>query len=405
MLFIDQPYIEKNQNKSRLVCNINIDQTEKQTIWFEVDEKYEKYLCTERSDAYIIGLLNWAMRTHHDITCKTPVSEDLLFNLNEYLIPSLIKYAPDFHDVKIHAPITNETLPNEGGVGTGLSCGIDSLHAIYKHFNCSYPSHKLTHLCINNVGAFNNCYQKYGIDHIRKERYEIAQKAAAEIGLPIITTDSNFQTTFKQNHLLTHTYSSMFAVFCMQKLWQTYFYGSSGYDFNSFTLTNHAQKDCSLYELLSLNCFSTRCLKIYSEGGAESRLEKTVMIADYNIAHQYLHVCTQQNNNCGICSKCRRTILCLDALGKLDKFSKVFDLQYYKKHKKEYLLWLYASHKNHDVMNNPTYNLLKKEITIKIKLYYYFQKLYKYMPIMITKQHIKLNLGFIKISFKHKKKK
>ena len=49
MLFIDQPYIEKNQNKSRLVCNINIDQTEKQTIWFEVDEKYEKYLCTERS--------------------------------------------------------------------------------------------------------------------------------------------------------------------------------------------------------------------------------------------------------------------------------------------------------------------------------------------------------------------
>lgn len=68
MLFIGEPYIAQNGDRSRLVCDIEINRRETRTVWFEVDREYEKYLCTERSDAYVIGLLNWAMRgTRHNL--------------------------------------------------------------------------------------------------------------------------------------------------------------------------------------------------------------------------------------------------------------------------------------------------------------------------------------------------
>ena len=194
----------------------------------------------------------------------------------------------------------------------GLSCGIDSFHVISRQLASPYKTLNLTHLCINNVGAFNGCYGEYGIEKARRERYQISQRVAKELGLPLIATDSNFQTAFKQNHSHTHTYSCMFAVFCLQKLWGTYFYASSGYDFNFFTLDNHANEDSSHYELLSLGCFSTRGLKIYSEGGAYTRLEKTAHIAGFDYARRYLHVCTRKSTNCGRCPKCMRTLLMLE---------------------------------------------------------------------------------------------
>lgn len=112
MLFIGEPYIAQNGDRSRLVCDIGINRRETRTVWFEVDREYEKYLCTERSDAYVIGLLSWAMRAGHDITCTAPVSEELLYALREYLIPSLVKYAPSFRAVEINAPAAGTPLAN-----------------------------------------------------------------------------------------------------------------------------------------------------------------------------------------------------------------------------------------------------------------------------------------------------
>ena len=37
MLFIGSPYIERKADKSRLVCDIEIDDKETRSVWFEVD--------------------------------------------------------------------------------------------------------------------------------------------------------------------------------------------------------------------------------------------------------------------------------------------------------------------------------------------------------------------------------
>ena len=359
MIFLHKPYIKDNKNKSRLIFDVDIDE-EKKKIWFEVDKEYKKYLCTERIDAIFIGILNYALREGHDIKSDSYITNDILFKVNEFLIPSLVKYG-NLHKIKIDIK-TKEALENAGGVGTGLSCGVDSMHVIFTKINLKDKDFALTHVCNNNVGAFNECY-KDDIKEVRKKASWRAKSMAKDIGLPLILTDSNISEEIYQNHLLTHTYSSTFAIYCLQKLWKVYYYGSSGYDFSEFNLENNDSKDCAFYELLSLQCFSTKNLTIYSEGGALNRLEKMMDIYENELFKKYLHVCTIKKDNCSICDKCMRTILSLYALtDDLTPYKDIFDIDYFNNNKEKYFKYLYDNHLFHDKMNEPTYQkLLEKE--------------------------------------------
>lgn len=366
MLEIIRIYLSVKENKIRLVCDLSENNQTKQ-VWFEVDEKWGKYLCTERCDAFVIGLLNYALRKGYNIQSSIPITEDLLYHLNEALIPSLTKYDKALHSIKILAPQA-APLANAGAVGTGLSGGVDSFHAIIHHTHSKYSSFDITHLCVNNVGAFGEGNEK-NFQNRKVGTYQRAKKVAASLNLPLIETNSNFAHEFLQNHLLTHTYSSVFAVYCLQKLWKVYFYASSGFPFNFFSLDNNSKHDSSAYELLSLQCFSHSNLTIYSEGGALDRLEKIRTVANHPLVQKHLHVCLSLGEkNCGKCSKCRRTILNLYALNELEKFHQVFDIQYFKQHKTEYFAWLYMTHLRHDPMNKRTYLLLKREIGLFARL-------------------------------------
>ena len=155
MIILNKPYIKKEKNKSRLVFDFKIDEDKKQ-IWFEVNNEYSKYLSDDRVDAIVIGLLNYAMKNNHDIKSDSYITEELLYKLKTYLIPSLSKNAEGLHNINIDIK-TIETSSTANGVGTGCSCGIDSMHAILNHIKIKEKQFKLTHLCINNVGAFNEC--------------------------------------------------------------------------------------------------------------------------------------------------------------------------------------------------------------------------------------------------------
>lgn len=349
MIIIGKPFISSNAAKTRCICDISVDGMIR-SVWFEVDSKYKEYLVTERADAYVIGLLHWCMLNRHDIKCQVPVTEELLYNIKTILVPSLAKYANNLHAIKIDAEVAPALKGEE--VGTGCSCGIDSFDAIYNHYKSDYPNMDLTYLCINNVGAFNECYDDYGREKVKEERYQKVDVVSKELGIPIIKTDSNFAETFPQIHLYSHTYSSVFAIYMLKKLWKTYYYASSGMDYSKFSLSD---LDPAHYELLSLQCFSTSGIRIYSEGGEKERIDKTRDLVDFEPAQKYLHVCLAKPYNCGVCSKCRRTLVTLDMLDKLDNFKEVFDIGYYKKHREEYYKWLVSQHSFGDLMNEPVY--------------------------------------------------
>ena len=144
---------------------------------------------------------------------------------------------------------------------------------------------------------------------------------------------------------------------------KTYYYGSSGESFEYFSIIDNDKKDCSKYDLLSLECFSTNNLKIYSEGGAKNRLEKTEAICNHKIVPKYLHVCTKKETNCSKCPKCMRTILSLYALNvNLEKYEKVFDINYFNNNKFEYYEWIHNEYLYNSLIIKPIYNkLLEKE--------------------------------------------
>ena len=364
MITIEKPYVKKFKYKSKLFFNIIINK-EKKKIWFEVDNKYAEYLCDDRVDAIVVGLLHYAMKNNHNIQSNSYITEELLYKIKTFLIPTLTKYDKRMHNINIDIK-TKPACENAGGVGTGCSCGVDSLYSYLSNNKTNIKQFKLTHLCINSVGAFNETYKDEGVEKVKNERYKKSIEFAKEVNLPLIITNSNFLEEIYQVHYYTHTYSSTFAILCLQKLWKTYYYGSSGCDFSTFSVYDNAEHDCANYELLSLNCFSTNNLIIYSDGGAKDRLEKTKYIYKDKLTKKYLHVCLKKAYNCGICDKCRRTLLSLYALGaNIEEYNNIFDTKYFLKNKEEYFDWIYKEHIWNNEMIESIYEMLKNDKDFK----------------------------------------
>lgn len=330
MIKIEKPQVRTDGATATLFAFVTIDSVRKE-VWFKVDKKYEEYLCYERGDAFVIAALNFAMRNHHDIVSEAPLSEDLYYNIDKYLLDAIAQYNKDFYRPQITADVSSESLPCAGAVGTGISCGVDSMHALASQTAMKFRKHNITHLTFNNVGSHGEGEKAENLYHIRLER---PKRFAEKYGFEFVTCNSNLQNVVEQNHFKSHTYSSMFAVYCLQKLYSVYYYASGGYRYNEFRLDDKATICCGSYDMLSLPLLSTHSLRLYSEGEGMSRMTKLKSVIKYVPSYEYLNVCLKEEHNCGKCEKCVRTLLGIDALGALDKYSAVFDINYYREHKK-----------------------------------------------------------------------
>ena len=114
-----------------------------------------------------------------------------------------------------------------------------------------------------------------------------------------------------------------------------------------FSINHFLSKDSAEYELLLFDCLSTPSMRLYSEGSTVTRFKKIEALADYPIARRHLFSCAFSGENCGRCEKCTRNLLSLDLLGKLDQFSKVYDIDFYKSHRARYINYLYINRKDH----------------------------------------------------------
>ena len=354
MIRIHQGYVEDFPDRSTLSTEIDIGDRKK-IVKLSVESEYGKFLSPERADYALVGMLAYALRNKHNIVCEAPVTEELLYNINEFLIPTFMRSDPRNYPVKIQADIAQplDKFPlskaMRGGVGTGISCGVDSFYSVMKHINSEYPARKLTHLCIFNNGSINACYGKKNIPVVKQRVFERAEKVAAELNMPLLRLESNFQDVVPQSHLTTHTYMDALAIYALQKLWRVYYYGSS-HSFWEFSLEKNLNRAPGFFEPFLLDCLSTSKLRIISSGSEGDRNDKISFLADKPIAQKYMHVCLHRGaTNCGTCSKCLRTLFSMDALGVLDNFKESFNVDAYRKNSKKYYRWLYnAIKKNPD---------------------------------------------------------
>ena len=348
MITIGEPKIVKKNRKARLCCSIEINNETKE-LWIEVDDRYAKYFQKNRSDAFLVAMLPIAMRRKKDIKCLAPVSDELLHNLTNELIPAITKYRSDLYKTRILADIQNKPVKSESGVGCDIANGISSFHILSKYLDTDYKSLKLNHLCLNLIRP-----EVKSLKQVQK-----FENLAKKLDLPLIKITSNYSQDFTTRYTTVPVFAEMFGVYALKKLWRTYFYGSSGLDFSGFSVTNAKKYDTTPFDILILNALSTSDIHIHLEGGSEDFLQKVSDISSFGPAMQSLNVCLKEEDNCGKCSKCMSTLLALDALNKLDNFESVFDVSYYKKHKKTYFAYLEKSITSGEKLNIPVYEELK----------------------------------------------
>ena len=329
-------------------------------LWYAVEPEYGRYLCDEVADAFVLPMILPATRSGQDIVVEAPMSERLLYNLQNSVLFAASQTTPWFEPIRkptrrcptivCNSPIVADY---EGkGVGTGCSMGVDSLTVILEHFlepTCP-PGYRLTHLTFFNVGAMGSEASEAVRQSFEREGEKV-RAFAKGIGLPVVFGDSNVHKFYpEQDFNWSHTYRNMGMVLALQKLFGKYLY-ASGYDLLSFGFDHH---DSAQYEPFLLPHLSTECTELIAADMTMKRSDKVARIAHNKTVQDNLYVCLREQSvndgrldsvhiadrewkNCGCCMKCKRTMLQLDILGVLPQYAAIFNMSEWEKQKETYI--------------------------------------------------------------------
>lgn len=338
-----------------------------------ISQEYIKDVVVDRIDAYVWGLLHFAMKTGADIVSALPITDELYYNLTYHYIPTLVTAKEEFKPISIKSPLISCVESTCEVVATGISCGVDSLYTIKTHTSDDIPeSHR-----INTLAFFNAGSSMKGGSTLRtplvQGRLELAEKFAKEYGFKFLFIESNIHLLIHKyigyNHVAQNTLMMLFCTYHLQSIIGKYYY-SSGYYYLEFRFG----KDPEEYALFNIFNASIGKIKYYSTGADVNRVDKTKALIDYEPAHKFLNVCVDSVENDSTCFKCVRTMLTLDGLKALDKFKDVFNVDYYYANRFNFLKELYIRAKfKKDGFMQEIYPLFKDEFTLRFRIKIFFR--------------------------------
>lgn len=373
MIRISQPHLESAKGNRLLISHITDEaQFIEEDIYYSVPEEYGDYLTYEVADSFVVGCLLPAVFYNQDIVVEGSMSEKLFYNLSNsvlYVLSSLYG-----HNVKIHAEKLVNSHYDAKGVGCGCSLGVDSFAAMLQHMSPSHenkeeavmPSYKITHLTYFNVGAMGYVNLEKAKASYDKD-IKMVFSFAKEVDLPVVSLESNFSLLYKDFDFdASGDLRNFSAALSLQKLFGKYLYGSS------FPITDFRfDKDqTGFYESLLAPLTSTESTEIVIANPDMTRVDKTRYIVDNPLVQKYLYVCWKEliankwpnsveakvkdlHLNCTRCDKCKRTLLAIDLLGKLDMYKNIFDIPHWNSVKDDYIV---------NVISNRYYNTFYKEL-------------------------------------------
>lgn len=318
MLSIGQVYIQKMDHQVRLCADLSLN-GRGITLWYGVDPSQEEYLCSDRSDAFVMALLPTAMRGGYDIQCITPISHRLKYQLEQFLIPTLSAAGSLYHTIQIHGPTDHRPVKSRNGAGLGFSGGVDCMYSLMTHGKEStYP---VTHLCVFNVGAFDGPAAQTSFQNACINTAKFAQ----EYGLQIVALDSNIRDVLPERFLDICTFRIISGAMALQGLLSKYFL-ASGFDTGTFSINFRV---VGTFDPLIIPCSQTESLSVYLSGSEVKRHEKLQAMLDWEPAQKWVHPCFHTGigrNNCSRCHKCVRDMVTLYSFGRLEDFRSVFDI-------------------------------------------------------------------------------
>jgi len=347
MISISKPRFETQDDRSRIIADITIDGN-RHVLWYQVPQRYERGLCVDRGDAFVAGLLYFAMKYGHDITSEAPLTGELKDGIEQDFLGVVCEYLPGekpYH-VKITSEVCAPILKERQVCATGISCGVDSLQSVKTRLVDSKLAQRGDrYLVINQMhGALRDESSENHAALWERLRNQ-AEAFSDEAGIPLIVGETNYNAgaipglSFE----LAPSFGNLFCILSMQNLYTDYYLASGG-PLDSFADGIRGgiySVDPDDYDVLTLSAMSTRSLKLVSTG-LTRRAEKLRMIQDWDLAQKHLDVChvhavDSTINGTYDCPKCMHTVVELMSIGALDKFDRVFDVSYVKAHRSEYL--------------------------------------------------------------------
>lgn len=339
----------------------------------ELSDNVIEYAVTDRIDSIVMGLLMFAIRNGYDFVSELPITDSLLYNIQNHFINAIVGDS-NLHKVTITCPTCPKLQQKGDIVSTGVSCGVDSLYTILQHRSENVPNdHRLTHLTFMDIGSHHNHAGK-STPPLYNERKKHIVQYCKEINIPLIEIKSNLPDIIneidpnKYSHLNYHSFMALFAILNIAAGVSRYYY-SSGYSYREFTCIypEHGDIGASAFDLLTMYVASYGSTHFSPFGGDRTRVEKVKLIAEHPHDASFLDVCIDSATNCGKCFKCRRTLLEIDAIGKLDVFTTAFNIDKYIKDKSDILAWLYVQHLNGDSFAEEIMPYFKFSFMFKVK--------------------------------------
>lgn len=347
MIEISNLRTEKCLGGTRLIADISSDFVRKDgetTIWVFVDDKNAYMLADDVYDMFLFMPVYMSMYYHTDLHICGSVSKKLYRNVVDYIQPIMLNFSDELSMQRIIIDGYKECESKGSIVGTGISCGVDCFSTIYDRFvKEKDEEYKLTHLFMLNCGWHGEYGDPRTLDLFEK-RCNQNKKAAETIGLEFVPVDSNLHAfLYDQDDKASYfnLYSIMFA---LEKAVKKY-YISNTYSYAEVSRYGYSSRNRDWSEFadpIAIPLMQSSSLQLVSDGCQYTRVEKTKNIIDWDIAKEFLNVCCRHSDeinadetNCSCCAKCNRTLLAIDALGRLNDYRKVFDTEKFNKNKRK----------------------------------------------------------------------
>lgn len=336
---------------TRLVVNIDASYTKNNTLWVATPDEFADWLTDDVYDAFLVAALWPAMYYNENIEIVGEVSSRLLFNIRNYVQHAIKAYRPQTHFVNVSVQGTKIAKQTQMRVATGFSGGIDAFTTVIDRLEDEQDmSRRIDTFTFYNVGSHGGGRKE--AREIFINRYNLVKGFPKNKGIPFVRLDSNLYDFYKDNwEYDAGTLTRVFGCLAFQKVVK-YYYLSGEFSYREHMVNHFDTQLCNIdemTELYMLGLLSTENMEIILEGAQYNRMEKTIKVAHYAPARQYLNVCVNHwgestdAHNCSHCFKCVRTMKALDVIGVLDDFKDVFDIDWYKANRKK--LWLrYCGH-------------------------------------------------------------
>ena len=298
----------------RLSGRIELAKDDLRTVWYEVSERFADGF-SETANPWLVVMLPYALERGGEIHVDLPADPLLVENLRG-VVATWCAWNPSYlKPVEIVAkPAPMTFVPTRSA--SFFSGGIDSWFTALRYSDkVEVPvGHVDDLITVWGFGIELSAPAEFQahVDSLRS-----AATALHKTLVPVTTNLKPFSDSPWRHHWgsLTHGAGLASVALALERRWSAAILGST-YSFDVV----HPWGSHPMIDVL----FSTTRTRLVHDGAAFTRLEKTELIASFELALNNLQVCSASGSsrNCCNCEKCYRTMVTLDLIGALDRCSR-----------------------------------------------------------------------------------